>query len=338
MQELAAGETQNLPHSFGKLSRIGAEMSLIGHGLERISERWASFQAYFDFILDSGNSLMQPAEHDNLLFDDGTFSRSRKYFWAIDCLGEFDNSISDNLSQWDMYKAARVPEPNRLPRPDQLQLSFAERQCSILRNQRDSFRQKLAATKALRDALFNASAVIESRASTRLGEHVKLLTFVSIFFLPLAFTTSLWSVNEKFSTTVLIYVIIIVALSTYFVMFNINSLARGFDGVYGFRKRSIVRAMKKDRSEKWKVRGKRFEVFRPKAENPEPSEWYIPLYALMHPVILLGLVSRPWRNKQEPAGQSESSTGRLLPRFSDMFRRRKARTKAKELSDEAWVM
>ena len=37
--------------------------------------------------------------------------------------------------------------------------------------------------------LFNASAVIESRASTRLGENVKLLTFVSIFFLPLAFTT-----------------------------------------------------------------------------------------------------------------------------------------------------
>lgn len=37
--------------------------------------------------------------------------------------------------------------------------------------------------------LFNASAVIESRASTRLGENVKLLTFVSIFFLPLSFTT-----------------------------------------------------------------------------------------------------------------------------------------------------
>lgn len=43
--------------------------------------------------------------------------------------------------------------------------------------------------KANKQQLFNASAVIESRASTRLGENVKLLTFVSIFFLPLAFTT-----------------------------------------------------------------------------------------------------------------------------------------------------
>ena len=37
--------------------------------------------------------------------------------------------------------------------------------------------------------LFSASAVIESRASTRLGENVKLLTYVSIFYLPLAFCT-----------------------------------------------------------------------------------------------------------------------------------------------------
>ena len=35
--------------------------------------------------------------------------------------------------------------------------------------------------------LFNASAVIDSRASIRQGEHIKLLTFVSIFFLPLSF-------------------------------------------------------------------------------------------------------------------------------------------------------
>lgn len=31
--------------------------------------------------------------------------------------------------------------------------------------------------------------MIESRASTRLGENVKLLTFVSVFFIPLSFCT-----------------------------------------------------------------------------------------------------------------------------------------------------
>ena len=172
----------------GKLTQPGAELKFIGQGLEKISERWADFQAYFDYILDSGNSLMHPSEHDNLLFDDGAFSRSRRYFWAIDCLSEFELCISDNLRQWELYRQARI-DPECLPDLDQRQLIHVERQYRVLQNQRETFRQKLASIRALRDALFNASAVIESRASTRLGENVKLLTFVSIFFLPLAFTT-----------------------------------------------------------------------------------------------------------------------------------------------------
>ena len=199
------GRAQALGYSLGRLTQPGAELNLIGQCLEKIADRWADFLSYFDYILDGGDSLMKPAEHDNLLFDDGAFSRSRRYFWTIDCLSEFELTITDNITQWELYKAARVPSMQDLPEHDQRQLAFAERQYRVLQNQRESFRQKLASTKALRDAvcsvslideaeanrhqLFNASAVIESRASTRLGENVKLLTFVSIFFLPLAFTT-----------------------------------------------------------------------------------------------------------------------------------------------------
>ena len=35
--------------------------------------------------------------------------------------------------------------------------------------------------------LFSASSVQESKAATRLGENVRLLTYVSIFYLPLSF-------------------------------------------------------------------------------------------------------------------------------------------------------
>ena len=101
-------KVETLSHLFGRLHSLGAEMNLIAQGLAKISERWAEFQSFFDFSLDGGDSLMQPSEHDNLLFDDGAFSRSRRYFWAIDCLSEFDISISDNIAQWESYKTARV--------------------------------------------------------------------------------------------------------------------------------------------------------------------------------------------------------------------------------------
>ena len=144
---------QAFGYALGRLTQPGAELHLIGQGLERIADRWAGFLSYFDYILDGGDFLMKPAEHDNLLFDDGAFSRSRRYFWAIDCLSEFELSITDNITQWELYKAARVSSMNNLPEYDQRQLAFAERQYRVLQNQRESFRQKLASTKALRDAV-----------------------------------------------------------------------------------------------------------------------------------------------------------------------------------------
>lgn len=156
MASLDAGRAQALGHCLGKLTREGAEMDLIANGLERISARWADFQSFFEYILDGGDSLMQPTEHDNLLFDDGAFSRSRRYFWAIDCLSEFAATISDNISQWELYKTARILPllaKESLPELDVVQFRHVERECKILQNQREFFSQKLASTKALRDAV-----------------------------------------------------------------------------------------------------------------------------------------------------------------------------------------
>ena len=149
-------KVETLGHSFGRLHSVGAEMNLIAQGLTKISERWAEFHSFFDFTLDGSDSLMEPSEHDNLLFDDGAFSRSRRYFWAIDCLSEFNVSISDNINQWELFKQARVLPflaANTLPELEYRQYQQAERQCRTLQVQRENFRQKLASTKALRDAV-----------------------------------------------------------------------------------------------------------------------------------------------------------------------------------------
>ncbi|KAL8828365.1 MAG: hypothetical protein Q9170_006633 [Blastenia crenularia] len=332
-KSLPRGRAQALGHCLGRLTRAGAEMNLIAQGLARISERWAEFQSFFDYILDSGDSLMQPTDHDNLLFDDGSFSRSRRYFWAIDCLAEFETSITDNINQWELYKAALPVLDNDL---DNIQFKNAERQCRVLQNQREYFRQKLASTRALRDALFNASAVIESRASTRLGENVKLLTFVSVFFIPLSFCTSLWSVNNMFSTHSLIAVIIVVALLTYTTVLNINSIVTSVSNLYDLKKRRVINAMKKDERDDWQRCGQRFESFRPKHENPKPSEWYITLYAILNPAAVLGLSQRSKR-EVTATNPGDELPARWFGVPNRLWRRRKDHGKGDEQPDEAWV-
>ena len=138
--------------------------------------------------------------------------------------------------------------------------------------------------------------------------------------------------------TALIYVVIIVALVTYFIMFNINSLAQGFGHVYDNKKRYIVRAMKRDRNEGWKQRGQRFEVFRPKHDSPEPSEWYIPLYVLLHPAVAIGLGSREGRSDSRPTSKTEIVSEPSKSGIARLLRRRKRRTTEEEVNDQPWVI
>jgi hypothetical protein len=120
-------------------------------------------------------------------------------------------------------------------------------------------------------------------------ENVKLLTFVSIFFLPLAFCTSLWSMSDSlFPIHILTYVIISVALATYLIVFNLNALVLLFRTAYESHKASLVTSMKSETgSEYWKSRGESFESFqfRPKAEIAKPTEWLLLGYTLRRCVV-----------------------------------------------------
>ena len=139
--------------------------------------------------------------------------------------------------------------------------------------------------------------------------------------------------------TALIYVVIIVALLTYFTMFNINSLAEGFGQIYDIKKKRVVRAMKNDQNQSWKIRGQRFEVFRPKHENPEPSEWYIPLYALTRPMALLGLrrKDKATASHVAPGGEKNYQSTRANG-LARLFRRRKQKVEELEEPDQPWVI
>ncbi len=138
--------------------------------------------------------------------------------------------------------------------------------------------------------------------------------------------------------TALIYVVIIVALVTYFIMFNINSLAHGFGQVYDNKKKHVVRAMKRDHNEAWKQRGQRFEVFRPKHESPEPSEWYIPFYALLHPAVVVGLGRRNGSPDSRPTIESEDISEPSKGSLARIFRKQKRRSKEDEMNDQPWVI
>lgn len=171
-----------------------AELSCIVYALRKVEHQWRQFNEYIGSLLVE--DFMHPEAYTKLLFDDETFSQSRLYFWIIGCLNEFDASIKDNIKQWKLFRQARIrfllnpsdksPARDELNRVQELDKEAEEIRQS-LEDLQTQFQAKLVTVQALRDGLFNASALMESRSSTRLGQNVKLLTYVSIFYLPLAF-------------------------------------------------------------------------------------------------------------------------------------------------------
>lgn len=121
-------------------------------------------------------------------------------------------------------------------------------------------------------------------------------------------------------------------------MFNINRLVDYVGRIYDHSKRKIVQAMKSDGNTKWKQRGLRFDVFRPKHENPVPSEWYIALYAMLNPAAMLGF--RPGREMRDldPDEVEKANRFQRFSTFVTVFGNKTKPTEAETEIDQPRVM
>jgi hypothetical protein len=153
---------------------IGGELWCITSGLSNVVEKWTQLNGYFGELL--ADDFLNLKEYVKLLFDDENFTRSRKYFWAIGCLTEFINILSDNIKQWDLYHEARIQPLLDLenleeefdasslypPYGTQRELTFqafkkliqeGRNHREVLVTLRDEFKRKLESANALRDGV-----------------------------------------------------------------------------------------------------------------------------------------------------------------------------------------
>jgi hypothetical protein len=175
-----------------------------------IVDKWrATWKELSDLIESDGYAtFMKPEEYVHLLYGEASFPRSRFYFWAIGCLSAFEDDVTTNIRQLKAFRKVQLDDAasfgksfDRRMDPITKKLDPATKDLGDIAEQ---LQKKLAALQALRDGvctqsspsitylrplttakLFSASGVMESRQSRVLGENVRLLTFVSICFLPL---------------------------------------------------------------------------------------------------------------------------------------------------------
>jgi CorA-like Mg2+ transporter protein len=156
---------------------------------------------------------------DNLLFEDGEFTYSRRYFWATQTLSVMNDNIQDMINAykdtftedvwtgehryiWPGKKDQSSRFANWRKRMANLKKLF-DIEIEKLENILATNAQEIKDLKSLRDQLFSGTSVRESREALRQAEitvqqnrNIKLLTLVTIFFLPMTFVTSVFGMTN----------------------------------------------------------------------------------------------------------------------------------------------
>lgn len=142
---------------------------------------------------------------DKLLFEDKHFTYIRRYFWAYNTLAVINNGLKAMMASyidtftddfWDGIHATLWPHSA----PDTPQAESYRERMSFLRRDLDKAVRDLGDVQKrnertrkeienLRDQLFSGSSIKESRRAVEQGDNIRILTMISMIFLPLTFVT-----------------------------------------------------------------------------------------------------------------------------------------------------
>ena len=185
---------------------------------------------------------------DNLLFETGDFVWSRRYFWASQTLGVLSDELDAMIQA---YKETFTDEvwagehKTLFPGTSDTSARYSnwrkklahqrklfEREIENLRDIRRFCDREQKDIKGLREWLFSGTSVQESRKAVEQasitveqGYNIKLLTLVTIFFLPLTFVTSVYGMTNMDPNEGFLHFgisVVTICIPTYFLIGIIN--------------------------------------------------------------------------------------------------------------------
>lgn len=193
---------------------INSELRKVRRCLREVAAQISSVSA------PSDDFLFNNEVRESLLFENKDFTNSRTYFWALQSLRLVNECIASIIRIWDIYDKAsflnllntgddgisHTPPSSdgeaaatrtaSIPYLNEIQKQMTQLACMIKDNS-----AKQEEIRALRDGLFNASSVLETRTTVAQGKNIHVLTLISMVFLPASFATSIFGMQSILPTS-----------------------------------------------------------------------------------------------------------------------------------------
>lgn len=202
-----------------------------------------------DLVRSPPEFMFKQSIRDRLLFEDDDFTFIRRYFWAQQSLGIMNEDINEMISAYRMTFTDNVWNgSDKIIWPgDETQSSryahWRRRMAGLRKDIEHEIYgleeidrlndEKIKEIKGLRDNLFSGTSVLESRRSVQQqaitvqqGRNIRLLTLVTIFFLPLTFVTSVFGMTNMNPTANFRdfgIVLVVICIPTYILIGSLNT-------------------------------------------------------------------------------------------------------------------
>ena len=201
-----------------------------------------------DLVTTPPEFMFKQSIRDKLLFEDDEFTYSRRYFWAYQSLAIMNEDIKEMIFAYKSTFTETVWDgTNRIIWPGEetsaRHVHWRKRMAMIRKEIEKELKgleeidrlndEKMKEIKGLRDNLFSGTSVLESRRSVQQqeitviqGNNIKILTLVTIFFLPLTFVTSVFGMTNMDPQDNFVrfgIVTLVVCLPTYMLIGSLNT-------------------------------------------------------------------------------------------------------------------
>ncbi|KKY21564.1 hypothetical protein UCRPC4_g03515 [Phaeomoniella chlamydospora] len=317
-------------------------LSWILMALHHVRFRWQNAIEAVDEQIVSPSDIIFSKEDPDLLSDDPQFSKSKTYFWALQAYKMFDERLEETINTWAEFRRDSLPKLNDGQMSDDTwEYTVASIDAAIekLKLKLRHVREKSQEVRNLREGLFGASALFDSRTTVRQGDNIRLLTYITLLFLPLSFCTSIFGMQVILpSLPIKVFIITVptIFVFTALIIFNLQNIMDLWDFVSSYVTRRLRISMRHHGSWDRTARSLHYDKITNKAPTSlrgrKSTHWsyvifliealfiHIPVREVNWFFILLRKVcTSVYSNRPDPASQELSQIELAAPEHTKKF-------------------
>ena len=185
--------------SYPVWSPRGYFLFVLSRRINQIAKEWRNIVSFVETELINQEHLSGMGVVDQPPFDDRHLTRTKGYRLGVSLLRRFHGQLYKTIQSWEAFAVDELQ--NFHVESEVLNSLWGDHAASIfsdiseLRDMQITVEQWIQSIDREKDDLVNASALRESQNATTQSQYIRLLTIITVIYLPVSLATSIFSMS-----------------------------------------------------------------------------------------------------------------------------------------------